>query len=76
MQAEVCMLSCCSAGGEGMTASSQATLGPHAFCMRRGLLYPRITCQAAQASVSQPSIFFDFFQLLQVQTQLWGKEPQ
>lgn len=70
------MLSRCSAGGEGMTASSQATLGPHALCMRKGLPYPRITCQAAQASVSQPSIFFDFFQLLQVQTQLLGKEPQ
>lgn len=40
------------------------------------LLSTRITCQAAQASISQPSIFFNFFQLLQVQTQLLGKEPQ
>lgn len=59
-----------------MTASSQATLGPRAPCTRRGLPSPCLTCQTAQASVSQPSIFFDFFQLLQVQTQLLGKEPR
>ena len=70
------MLSHCGAKGEGVTASSQATLGPHALYARRVLPSPCITCQAAQASVSQPSIFFNFFQLLQVQTQLLGKKPQ
>lgn len=41
-----------------------------------GLPSPRVTCQAAQASVPQPGILFDFLQLLQVQTQLLGKQPQ
>lgn len=54
-------------------ASSQATLSACALCPRRGLHSAHVTCQAAQASIAQPSIFFDFFQLLQVQTQLLGK---
>lgn len=76
LRAEVRTLSSCSAGDEAMTASSQATLSPAVLRARRGLPSPHITCQAAQASISQPSIFFDFFQLLQVQTQLLRKEPQ
>lgn len=54
--------------------TAQAALGPRVLLMR--LPSPHVTCQAAQASVSQPSIFFNFFQFLQVQTQLLGKEPQ
>jgi len=68
-RAEVCTLS-------RRGASRQATLRPRVLCLRKELPSPHVTCQAAQASVSQPSIFFDFFQLLQVQTQLSAKEPQ